>query len=98
MRSNTAPCPMPQGVEIVSAIDADTFRLTWTEKGGPAVQEPVRRSFGSRLINRLAEQLHGDVRMGYQPSGLVYELHVPLAALRDPHLKSVRERPRSDVR
>jgi hypothetical protein len=59
------------------------LKLTWIERGGPVVQEPSRRSFGSRLINRLAEQLHGDVWMKYEPAGLVYELDVPLSALRE---------------
>jgi two-component sensor histidine kinase len=73
-------------IEITPALDekALRFKLTWVEKGGPAVQEPTRRSFGTRLINRLAEQLHGDVRLSYQPAGLVYELDVPLTALRGP--------------
>ena len=72
-------------IEITSTADekAQRFKLTWTEKGGPAVQEPTRRSFGSRLIGRLAAQLHGDVQLRYEPSGVVYELDVPLAALRD---------------
>jgi len=71
-------------IEISSTVDKkdSRFKLTWTEKGGPAVQEPVRRSFGTRLINRLAEQLHGDARLRYEPAGVVYELDVPLSTLR----------------
>jgi two-component sensor histidine kinase len=70
-------------IEIVLKVDdeAQRFKLTWTEKGGPAVQEPSRSNFGTRLINRLADQLHGDVRLRYEPAGLVYELDVPLATL-----------------
>lgn len=70
-------------VEIKSAIDEKTqrFTLTWLESGGPLVHEPTRHSFGTRLINSLAGQLHGDVRMRYEPNGLVYELDVPLPAL-----------------
>ena len=58
-------------IEIASSIDekAQRIKLTWTESGGPPVREPTRRSFGTRLINRLAEQLHGEVRMKYQPTG-----------------------------
>lgn len=71
-------------IDITSTVDekAQRFRLTWTERGGPAVQEPTRRSFGTRLINRLAEQLQGNVRLRYEPTGLVYELDVSLAVLR----------------
>jgi two-component sensor histidine kinase len=70
-------------VEIKSHIDERTqrFKLTWTESGGPPVREPTGRSFGTRLINGLADQLHGDVRLRYGPNGLVYELDVPLLAL-----------------
>ena len=53
------------------------------DRSDPAVQQPSRRSFGSRLILRLAEQLHGEVRMKYEPAGLIYELEVPLTALRE---------------
>ena len=74
----------PRGrVDIESAVDEKTqrFKLTWTESGGPAVREPTRRSFGTRLINGLADQLHGGIRLRYEPKGLVYELDIPLSAL-----------------
>jgi len=57
------------------------LQLTWTEKNGPAVQAPDKRSFGTRLIETLGKQLKGDVRLTYEPSGLVYTLDVPLASL-----------------
>lgn len=67
-------------IDITSTVDerARRLKLTWTEKGGPAVQVPTRRSFGTRLINRLADQLHGDARLRYEPVGLVYELDIPV--------------------
>ncbi len=70
-------------IGIAPAVDepAQRFTLTWTEMGGPVVQEPTRRSFGTRLINRLADQLHGEVRLRYEPAGLVYELDAPLNRL-----------------
>ncbi len=73
-------------IYITSTVDekASRFKLTWTEMGGPAVQEPTRRSFGTRLINRLAEQLQGDVQLRYEPTGLVYELDIPLAVIGAP--------------
>jgi two-component sensor histidine kinase len=39
------------------------------------------RSFGTRLIETLGQQLRGKVRLTYEPSGLVYALDVPLASL-----------------
>ena len=73
-------------IDISSTVDqkAQRFKLTWIEKGGPAVDEPTRRSFGTRLIARLADQLQGDVQLKYEPAGLVYELDVPLAVLQAP--------------
>jgi two-component sensor histidine kinase len=71
-------------IAIALAVDEKNLRLTWTESGGPPVHEPKRRSFGTRLIGRLAEQLRGDVRLKYEPAGLQYELGVPVSALRAP--------------
>ncbi len=70
-------------IDIAPTVDdlAQQFKMTWTEKGGPAVQEPTRRSFGTRLIGRLADQLQGEIRLRYEPAGLVYELDAPLTAL-----------------
>lgn len=70
-------------VEIESRVDEKRLRLTWTETGGPRVQEPIRRGFGSRLISRLAGEIHADVRVDYRPAGFVYELTVPVSALRE---------------
>lgn len=71
-------------IEINSAVDeqAQLFSLTWTESGGPAVDEPSRRGFGTRLLGALAKQLHGEVQMRYEPEGVVYQLDSPLAVLR----------------
>ncbi len=79
-------------IEIALTIDdgAKRFRLTWTENGGPAVEAPTRHSFGTRLINRLADQLHGDVRLRYERTGLVYELEVPLTTIARDDLTSPR--------
>jgi PAS domain S-box-containing protein len=71
-------------VNITSTVDEETqlFTLTWTETGGPTVQEPTRRSFGTRLLGALATQLYGDVRVRYEPEGVVYQLDIPVALLR----------------
>jgi len=70
-------------ITITSVVDKNTsrFRLTWIERDGPAVREPTRRSFGTRLINRLATQLHGEARLRYESTGVVYELDAPVGAL-----------------
>ena len=60
------------------------LRLTWTEKEGPEVQAPTRKSFGTRLIETLGKQLKGEVLMAYQTSGFVYTLDIPLSSLKSP--------------
>jgi two-component sensor histidine kinase len=74
-------------VEIASTVDDTMLRLTWTEKGGPLIRAPSRLSFGSRLISQLAAQLHGEARLTYEPTGLVYELEAPVSALREPNVR-----------
>ena len=68
-------------VEIAWAIDDQRLRLTWTEKDGPTVVAPTRRSFGTRMIRSLGHQLSGEVQLGYEPTGFVYTLDVPLSSL-----------------
>jgi two-component sensor histidine kinase len=75
---------MPAGhVDIAWTVDGPTQRLhlTWTEKGGPVVQVPTMRSFGTRLVETLGKQLKGVVLLTYEPSGFVYRLDVPLTSL-----------------
>ena len=70
-------------VEISWTIDDEKqrLRLTWTERGGPPVQRPTRRSFGTRMMESLGQQLNGHVRLTYDPSGFVYFLDVPLSSI-----------------
>jgi two-component sensor histidine kinase len=75
---------VPTGhVDIAWALDpgGQRLNLTWTEKNGPEVRPPDRRSFGTRLIETLGRQLKGDVLLTYEPAGFVYALNVPLASL-----------------
>jgi two-component sensor histidine kinase len=75
---------VPKGrIEIEWKIDADKQRLqlTWSEKNGPPVHAPTRRSFGTRLIGSLGQQLKGEVQLAYDATGFVYVLDVPMASL-----------------
>ena len=48
------------------------LHLSWTESGGPAVEPPTRRGFGTRLIERsLAQDLDGDAKIQFAPTGVV---------------------------
>jgi two-component sensor histidine kinase/CheY-like chemotaxis protein len=70
-------------VAIVWKIDEGNRRLNfkWTESGGPPVQAPSRRSFGTRLIGSLGQQLKGEVQINYGPAGFDYDLDVPMESL-----------------
>ena len=75
---------VPDGhVEITWTIDEETqgLRLIWAERGGPPVQAPTRRSFGTRMMGSLGQQLNGQVDLAYLPTGFVYTLEVPLSSL-----------------
>jgi two-component sensor histidine kinase/ActR/RegA family two-component response regulator len=75
---------IPTGrVEVAWTVDEDKqrLRLVWTETGGPAVKPPTRRSFGTRMMQSLGQQLSGHVQLAYAPSGFVYSLDVPLASI-----------------
>ena len=75
---------VPAGrVEIAWTIEQEKqrLRLTWTERGGPAVKPPTRRSFGTRMMESLGQQLNGQVQLAYEPSGFIYSLDVPLSSI-----------------
>lgn len=64
------------GVVTVNwALEAGGFQLVWTERGGPVVQEPTRRGFGSRMIERaLASSINGSAEIDYRPTGIVFTI------------------------
>lgn len=61
-------------VEVFWTATGREFALTWRERGGPAVEPPTRRGFGSRLIARLAAQLDGAIHQEWRAAGLVATL------------------------
>ncbi len=70
-------------VEIAWTIDElkQRLRLVWTERGGPAVKPPTRRSFGTRMMESIGQQLKGQVQLAYEPGGFIYSLDVPLGSV-----------------
>ena len=82
---------VPAGrIEIAWTIDepAQRLHLTWTEKYGPVVKAPTKKSFGTRLVESLGKQLKGDVQLAYASSGFVYALEVPMTSLISSALRS----------
>jgi len=55
------------------------LRLLWEETGGPPVQEPTTRGFGTRtVIASIESQLGGEARFDWRREGLLCRLSVPL--------------------
>lgn len=73
---------LPEGqVHMTWGIHGARLQFEWAESGGPLVSEPTRKSFGTRMMTSLGQQLNGKVELAYKPSGFVYTLDVPLEAL-----------------
>jgi two-component sensor histidine kinase len=59
-------------------VNGKAITIRWEERGGPLVRHPVRRGFGTRLIERgLARELNGEVHLSYEPTGVICVIDVP---------------------
>ncbi len=58
--------------------NADRMRLTWRETGGPPVEPPSRKGFGSLLIEMAFQDRGGSSRIDFEPQGLVCTLELDL--------------------
>lgn len=66
----------------VTAEGTPQLILLWREQGGPLVNRPSRRGFGSLLLERiLTGDLNAGVKLDYQPTGLVCSITAQLSAL-----------------
>ena len=76
---------VPDGsVNVAWTIDpakrsARQIRIVWRERGGPPVERPERRGFGSQLLEQgIRSQAGGTVRLDFQPEGLECRICLPL--------------------
>lgn len=68
-------------IEIHCAEHEETVALTWTERGGPAV-EPDNEGFGGVLLRAATGQLGGEIAHDWKrPEGLVTRISIPRARL-----------------
>ncbi|WP_049731558.1 sensor histidine kinase [Rhizobium ecuadorense] len=58
----------------------DRFDLLWQERGGPVVEAPSKKGFGSRLVNTSLSAF-GDVSFDYAATGLTLKLDASLQKL-----------------
>jgi PAS domain S-box-containing protein len=63
------------GLKWVHGADRELV-LRWTETGGPPVEPPTHKGFGSRVIVGMIEQLKGTVRFDWHPGGLACEISI----------------------
>lgn len=59
----------------------DALLLRWRESGGPVVEEPARKGFGSRLIAS-SLQAFGSASIAYDPEGVLVNAEMPLSKIR----------------
>jgi len=51
----------------------------WRERGGPPVDPPKRKGFGTELLEKtLAFELKGETTLAYDPAGLRCTIAIPL--------------------
>lgn len=72
------PLSVPEGrISLTWRHEADgQIILRWSELGGPAVQMPTHRGFGTRIIERIIGQLEGTVSFDWRKQGLVCEIAI----------------------
>ncbi|TJV11496.1 MAG: PAS domain S-box protein, partial [Mesorhizobium sp.] len=63
-----------------NVVKPGMLSISWKELGGPAVEEPSRRNFGTTFIQQSLEyELRGSVELNFRPTGLECLLEIPLA-------------------
>jgi len=70
----------PGGVVDVSwSVENGVVTIDWLESGGPAVAEPARTGYGTRLISGLIRhELGGSVDVDYATRGVHYRISIPV--------------------
>jgi CheY-like chemotaxis protein len=70
-----------EGVVSVSwAVNDNRLRLDWRERGGPPVKSPLKRGFGTNLIEQTVKGEGGTSHMIVEADGLRWEITLPLNA------------------
>jgi PAS domain S-box-containing protein len=59
--------------------DDGSLILHWTETGGPPVDAPSHKGFGTRVIDNMMRSLNGQVYFNWQPQGLECKIVLPRA-------------------
>ncbi|RYG34354.1 MAG: PAS domain S-box protein [Burkholderiales bacterium] len=66
-------------IAVTWTLNDGRLRIEWRESGGPPVQAPEKRGFGSRLVERgLAGEMGGSARIEFAPTGVVCVIDAPM--------------------
>jgi two-component sensor histidine kinase len=69
-------------VSVAWSADEQSLEFRWKESGGPAVVQPGRPGFGSRMIERVvAGELNGTFEADYAEAGFACRVVVPITIL-----------------
>jgi PAS domain S-box-containing protein len=63
---------------VEQRANVECLLLDWRERGGPKVEPPSRKGFGSRLIEHALKAERGDADLRYAPEGLSCTLSMAL--------------------
>ena len=58
------------------SLSGGRLKLEWRESGGPPVDPPNHRGFGTRLFMRALDQFGGNVEATFAPTGLVCKMSI----------------------
>lgn len=67
-------------VDIRWHVDKDRLFVQWQEEGGPVVEEPKKRGFGTLMVERaLAREFGGSAKIRFQPGGVICVIDAPMS-------------------
>jgi PAS domain S-box-containing protein len=71
---------------VLERDGAGEFLFRWQERGGPRVEGPTRKGFGSVVLEHVMGEYFGATpRIAFEPSGVTYELRVALETITRNH-------------
>jgi two-component sensor histidine kinase len=66
-------------VDVHWSLTDNRLDLEWRETGGPPVQKPERRGFGTQLVTSALGAFGGKARAHFEPTGLIVRMQIDLA-------------------
>lgn len=66
----------------VEGANAERLIVEWIESGGPPIDAPAQKGFGTTLVSKIAIRLGGDASAEFTSEGVHWRFSAPLASLR----------------